>query len=424
MNILMMTNTYLPHVGGVARSVGAFTNEYRRRGHRVIVVAPEYKEVPQEDFDTIRIPAIQNFNGSDFSVVLPVPGFLQTKLKDYKPDVIHSHHPFLIGSTALRIASKFQVPLVYTHHTLFEEYLHYVPVDLPRMKTFVTNLSSGYANLSDHVIAPSQSVKDFLLQQGVASPISIIPTGVDIDRFEHGNRRGFRRRCGISQQDFVIGHVGRLAAEKNLSFLAEAVSAFMQKYPNAHFVVVGGGPWQETIEQIFKAHKVNWRLHMLGKLEGQDLVDAYHSMDVFAFSSKSETQGLVLVEAMAAGTPVIALEASGVRDVLKHRESGFMLTSESVDVFAEGIEWIYRLSTRQRNELVQNAKQTARRFSIETTAEQALNLYDRLRRETISDTPKDDSLWHTSLEQIKAEWEVFTNFSSAVTSAFQGDQSI
>jgi glycosyltransferase involved in cell wall biosynthesis len=424
MNILMMTNTYLPHVGGVARSVGVFTDEYRRRGHRVIVVAPEYKELPREDLDTIRIPAIQNFNGSDFSVVLPVPGFLQAKLRDFKPDVIHSHHPFLIGSTALRIASKFQVPLVYTHHTLFEEYLHYVPVDLPLMKTFVINLSSGYANLADHVIAPSQSVADFLLQQKVTSPVSIIPTGVDIHRFERGNGRGFRQRCGISEQDYIIGHVGRLAAEKNLSFLAEAVSAFMQKYAHVHFVVVGGGPWQESIEQIFAAHKTNWRLHMLGKLEGQDLVDAYHSMDVFAFSSKSETQGLVLVEAMAAGTPVVALEASGVRDVLRHRENGCMLTSDTADSFVEGLEWVYRMSTKQRNELVQNAKETARRFSIQSTADQALHLYEQLSRQSVTDAPKDDSLWHTSLEQIKAEWEVFANFSSAVTSAIQGDQSV
>jgi len=424
MNILMMTNTYLPHVGGVARSVGAFTNEYRRRGHRVIVVAPEYKDLPEQDFDTIRIPAIQNFNGSDFSVVLPVPGFLQTKLKDFKPDVIHSHHPFLIGSTAIRIASKFQVPLVYTHHTLFEEYVHYVPVDLPRMKSFVTNLSSGYANLADHVIAPSESVADFLRQHDVNTPVSVIPTGVDIDRFERGSGRRFRERCGISEQDFIIGHVGRLAPEKNLSFLAEAVSAFMQKYAHVHFVVVGSGPSRESIEQIFNAHKTNWRLHLLGKLQGQDLVDAYHSMDVFAFSSKSETQGLVLVEAMAAGTPVVALEASGVRDVLMHRQNGCMPESESVEAFAAELEWIYRLSTKQRNDLVQNARQTARGFSIQATADQAIALYEHLSQQALTDMPKDDSLWHTSLEQIKAEWEVFTNFSSAVTSAIQGDQSV
>lgn len=423
MNILMMTNTYLPHVGGVAHSVSAFTNEFRQKGHRVVVVAPEYKDLPMDDRDTIRIPAIQNFNGSDFSVVLPIPGYLQIQLRDFKPDIIHSHHPFLIGSTAVRIASKFQVPLVYTHHTLFEQYLHYVPVDVPKMKDFVISLSSGYADLADHVVAPSQSVADFLWQRGVRTPITVIPTGVYIDRFRQGNARRFRQGCDIPAGAFVIGHVGRLAPEKNLMFLAQAVAAFMQKRSDAHFIVAGGGPEEPAIEHIFKMHHTDDRLHLIGKQEGRPLVDAYHSMDVFAFSSKSETQGLVLVEAMAAGKPVVALEASGVREVVRHLENGFLVQDENTEAFTAGLDWVYQLTSEAYGTLIQNARRMARDFSMHKCASQLIRLYERLRHEaSIPASQKDESLWHTSIEQIKAEWDVFTNFSSAVTNAIQGSQ--
>lgn len=420
----MMTNTYLPHVGGVARSVSAFTSEYRQRNHRVVVVAPEYKDLPHDrDEDVIRIPAIQHFNGSDFAVVLPIPGVLQTQLKDFKPDIIHSHHPFLMGSTAVRIASRFQVPLVYTHHTLFEQYLHYVPLDLPHMETFVVNLSCGYAGLADHVIAPSQSVAEFLRNHGVQIPISIIPTGISVDSFRTPPNPNLRRDLGISDQDFVIGHVGRLAPEKNLAFLTGAVSVFIQKTPNARFLIAGAGPMEEDIRQIFRAHKIEERLHLLGKCQGPALADAYHGMDVFAFASKSETQGLVLAEAMAAGCPVVALDASGVRDILRHLRNGYLVTKETSDAFAAGIQWVYRLQPQRKQLLTETALKTANDFSISKSAAKALALYERVcRRSAIPAAEKDDSLWHTSLEQIKAEWEVFANFSSAVSTAMQSSQ--
>ena len=150
MNILMMTNTYTPHVGGVARSVSTFTKKLSDLGHRVIVVAPEYEGTSKDEKDIIRIPAIQHFNGSDFSVVLPIPVFLENHVEDFKPDIVHSHHPFLIGSTAVRISTKYSVPLVYTQHTMFEKYTHYVPVGFEKLKQFVASLSTGYANLSNH----------------------------------------------------------------------------------------------------------------------------------------------------------------------------------------------------------------------------------------------------------------------------------
>ncbi|MDH3771224.1 MAG: glycosyltransferase, partial [Nitrospirota bacterium] len=219
MNIVMLTNTYIPHVGGVARSVEAFARHYRRLGHRVLVVAPVFEDQPKDETDVVRIPAIQHFNGSDFSVVLPVSGLLTDSLDRFQPDIVHAHHPFLLGMTALRIARFGELPLVFTHHTLYEQYTHYVPGDSPALKRFVIELGTRYANLSDQVIAPSESIAALLRQRGVVAPMTVVPTGVEIERFAKGDGRRLRDRLGVAEDGLVVGHLGRLAPEKNLAFL-------------------------------------------------------------------------------------------------------------------------------------------------------------------------------------------------------------
>ena len=193
MRVVMMTNTYLPHVGGVARSVDGFSRALRDEGVRVMVVAPEFPGMATDETDVVRVPAIQRFNGSDFSVRLPVPGLLDEPLERFQPDLIHAHHPFLLGDTALRVASARGLPLIFTHHTLYEEYTHYVSTESEAIKRFVIDLSTGYANLCDHVIAPSQSVAVLLQQRGVTSPITVVPTGVELDRFAKRSGRSVSR---------------------------------------------------------------------------------------------------------------------------------------------------------------------------------------------------------------------------------------
>src|SRR5690606_8780838 len=160
------------------RSVEAFTAEYRKLGHRVLVVAPEFSGLPDHEFDVVRIPAIQKFNASDLSFALPMPTGLTDILEDFAPDIIHSQHPFLLGNTALRFARYFDRPLVFTHHTLYEQYTHYVPGDLPLFKRFIVELATRYANLCDQVFAPSESIRDILVRRGVSAPIKVVPTGV------------------------------------------------------------------------------------------------------------------------------------------------------------------------------------------------------------------------------------------------------
>lgn len=419
MNIVMLSNTFTPHIGGVARSLEAFTAEYRRRGHRVLVVAPEFANMPADETDVVRIPAVQNFNGSDFSVVLPVSGLLGKVLDRFKPEIVHAHHPYLVGMTAMRIARYRDLPLVFTHHTLYEQYTHYVPGDSPQLRQFVIELATLYANLCDQVFAPSESIAALLRERGVKAPIAIVPTGVRTERFAEGDGAGFRALTGIPRDAFVVGHLGRLAPEKNLEFLAEAVAAFLESDSRAHFLVVGKGPSQPVIRRIFERRGLGERLWLPGVLDHPRLADAYHAMDLFAFASKSETQGMVLTEAMAAGVPVIALDASGVREVVEDGRNGRLLHEETPDAFLNALTWAARMSPAQRGALGRAALETARAFSLPRTADKALACYEALRSKSHVDSGGQYERWEHLLDLIKAEWEIVKSVAAATGTAFE-----
>ncbi len=415
----MLTNTYTPHVGGVARSVEAFANEYRRRGHRVLVVAPHFEGAPPDEKDVVRIPAIQNFNGSDFSVRIPVPGLLAAALADFRPDLVHSHHPFLLGDTAVRVAAAANRPLVFTHHTMYERYTHYVPGNSARMARFVVRLATGYANLCDRVFAPSQSVAAILRQRGVLVPVDVVPTGVDVDRFARGDRRALRRQAGIADDAFVIGHVGRLAPEKNLGFLAGAVARVVRKYGHVHFVVVGAGPSEAEVRRRFERLGMTSRLHLLGTRGGQELVDAYHAMDVFAFASLSETQGMVLTEAMSAGVPVVAIDAPGVREVVEDGRNGRLLHRQSAREFAAALEEIAAASGRRRESLREESRKTALEFSMARSAEKALDRYSAVVAAEPRAKRLEDSAWESAARWLASEWDLLGNLVRSATGALR-----
>jgi 1,2-diacylglycerol 3-alpha-glucosyltransferase len=417
MNIVMLTNTFTPHVGGVARSVETFTRAYRQRGHRVMVVAPEFPNTPKEEVDVVRIPAVQNFNGSDFSMVLPVAGLLREALNAFRPDIVHAHHPYLLGMTALRIARFHRLPLIFTHHTRHEEYTHYVPGNFLALKRFVIELATRYANLCDQVFAPSESIADLLLERGVTTPIAVVPTGIEVERFVRGNGRRLRAELGIPEDAFVVGHLGRLAPEKNLAFLAEAVAAFMHNVPGAHFLVGGKGPSEEEIRAIFSRAGLAGRLHFAGTLELPRLADAYHAMNVFAFASRSETQGIVLAEAMAAGVPVVAQNAPGVQEVVKDGINGRLLHDKTLQAFVSALTWVSGLPSARMQALQHSARETAQEFSVPRTTAKALDCYEAVRAKKFVERFEAEYQWEKLLQLIKAEWAIVKGMTEAASAA-------
>jgi len=418
MNILMMTNTYLPQVGGVAQSVVRFAEAFRGMGHRVLIAAPTYEEQPDRETDVVRVHAVQNFNGSDFSVTLPISSALDKALQTFEPDIVHAHHPFLIGSTAVRVARRHHVPLVFTYHTRYEYYTHYVPMELPRMQEFAVHLSTGYASLADSVLAPSESIAELLKQRKVTSPIHVVPTGIAPATFQNGDGRRARHHLGLPPDARIVGHVGRLAPEKNLDFLARAMVPVLARQANVHFLVVGHGPSVEFIRDCFRKSGLERRLHMPGSLTGQALVDAYHAMDLFVFASETETQGMVLTEAMAAGVPVVGLDAPGVREVVTDRVNGRLVHRKDPVAFADHVTQGLNWTPDQHFARQQAARATAEQFAMPQCARKALHVYDLARaalQQPRGDNMIRDSHWYWATEQIKAEWKLWTNMAGALT---------
>jgi 1,2-diacylglycerol 3-alpha-glucosyltransferase len=413
MKILMVTNTYAPHVGGVARSVTGFSEAYRQMGHEVVVVAPRFEETPPEEPDVIRFPAFRRLSGSEFSVPLPVPWRIRWALRRFAPDLVHSHHPFLLGDTALRVSAFLGIPIVFTHHTMYEEYTHYVPGDSPVLKRFAIELVTGYCNLCDAVVAPSETVRDVLVRREVTAPIEVIPTGVDLDYFASGRRDVFRDELGISGGEFVIGHVGRLAPEKNLGFLARAIARYLRDREDSHFLIAGAGPSSDEIRAVFDQAGCAGRLHFLGLLDRDRLADCYAAMDLFAFASQTETQGMVITEAMASGLPVVAVDASGVREVVKDGINGRLLPSEDEIEFGGAIDWYRSLSAEELRDVRGGILETARSFSMGATARRAIQLYGDLLGSEPAKRRVDDSPWASTRRRFSKEMQIVGNIASA-----------
>ncbi|MCF7869649.1 MAG: glycosyltransferase [Candidatus Omnitrophica bacterium] len=418
MNILMMTNTYKPIVGGLEKSVEFLTKQYQKLGHHILIVAPEYKGQAEEK-GVFRVSAIQNFNGTDFSVELPISKKLDNKLIKFKPDIVHTHHPFLIGDTALRTAKKFNIPLVFTHHTLYERYTHYVPVDSPLIKKFTIQLTVGYANFCDSVIAPSRAVQDLLKKRKVKAPIEVIPTGIKVKDFLTGDGNKFRKNKKIPKNNFVVGFVSRIAKEKNIYFLAKVIAKFLKDQENSHFLIVGDGPDREGVNQFFKEQGLKERVTFTGTIKGKELINAYAAMDVFSFASFTETQGLVVQEAMAASIPVVAINAPGIGEVIKNKVNGYLLDSENSREFYVVFKKIKKMNKTELKKMKNKAHQTAVSFSLDNQVKKVLELYKKLISEEPQKKEKENTSWQEAKRLIKAEIALVKNFTQATQKAFK-----
>ncbi len=335
---------------------------------------------------------------------------------------MHSHHPFLIGSTALRLARQLMLPIVFTHHTMYEQYTHYVPGDSETLKRFVINLSTRYANLCDQVFAPSASIASVLRRREVVVPIDVVPTGVSLELMSRGDGAGFRAVMGISEDAFVVGHVGRLAPEKNLGFLTDAVVAFLTSNPRACFLLVGWGPSESPLRRAFQKAGLADRLYETGVLTHPSWPAPIRQWTYLPSRPRARPRGMVLTEANAAGVPVVALDAPGVREVVVDGENGRLLKEETVEAFSSAFRWLAEMTPEQRQELRQAAKAAAERISLETTAQKALSIYEAMLERGVSGSVEDDTALSGTLHLIKAEWDLLMGIAGAAGAALTSDE--
>jgi glycosyltransferase involved in cell wall biosynthesis len=373
----MFTNTFRPMLGGIENSVATFAEDFRTLGHKCLVVTPEMTGAEESTPQVLRVPAIRNIGGSAFSLQLPVPGYVATRMDDYAPDIVHTHHPFLMGGSALRNAWRLGIPLVLTYHTLWNRYADSMGGE--KVANLVVNLSVEYANACDCVIAPSRSLADMIAKLGVTARTEVVPTGIDLALFAHGDRERGRARLGIPQDAHVAGYVGRVGPEKNLAWLAEAAATWCAKDEKALFAIIGpSDAYAPVLRGVFDKAGLGGRLLLPGSFQGEELADAYAALDVFTFASRSDTQGLVLAEAMAAGLPIVALNAPGARESVADGVNGFLLGAEVTPVqYAASIGSLFEdEATHER--MRDAARNHAKDYDRRATAGRMLALYEEL----------------------------------------------
>ena len=318
MRVLMVSDVYFPRINGVSTSMETFRRALASEGVEVRLTVPRYDREPEE-------PGIVRVDGSR------LPNDPEDRLVSWRGmhrkvleaaadcDLIHIQTPFVAHYAGLAAARHLGMPAVVTYHTLFEEYLqHYVPF-LPAgwLRGLARRFSRQQCNAADAVVVPSTAMAARLAAYGVKAPLEILPTGVPLTRFSTGDGAAFRQHHGIEATRPLALYVGRVAHEKNICFLIDAFAEAIRQRPDALLLITGEGPAMDDLRRQAARLGLEHAVRFLGYLNRErDLPDCYAAANLFVFASRTETQGLVLIEAMAAGTPVIALAAMGTADIL------------------------------------------------------------------------------------------------------------
>jgi len=390
MNLLMLSDVYFPRVNGVSTSIRTFARSLARMGHAVTIVAPDYGEGSGQDqhdgqgeFEVIRVPArVIFFDPEDRLMRAEAARHVRRQLAGREWDVIHVHTPFRAHSMGVQLSRELRVPTVETYHTYFEEYVgHYLPWLPTALGRFVARAASRkLCHGIDHLIVPSAQMVDVLQRYGITTPHTVLPTGIDLAEFQGGDGAAFSEKHGIAPDRPTLVTVSRLSLEKNIAFLLRVVQRLVREFPDLLFLIAGEGPDEPRLRRLASELRIETNVRFFGNLDRRTaLLDAYKAGDAFVFASPTETQGLVLIEAMALGVPIVSTAVMGTAMVLRDTHSA-MIAPEDIDAFAEQTAQVLR-SPELRARLAAAGPNDARRWSSESLMRQVESLYGSLAQE-------------------------------------------
>ena len=380
MNVGIFNDTYTPTIDGTVTSVEMLYQELRRLNHNPIVIAPAYPAYQDKaEQQVIRIRSIKVPANPDYRIALPFSIFDYYRIKNFRLDVVHTQTPLPmpIATFAFLLAKRFKAPFFYTFHTLYSKYVEYITggkiITPQRAERFIRIT----CNLSDGVVAPSPEMKDMLLSYGVRTRIKVIPTGINAKIFlsDDGSEVFIQHR--LKRDIKVLLFAGRLCVQKNLLFLLRAFKRIAAHYPAVHLFLAGDGIQRKELEQFVLDQHIEHQVTFLGFLNRIELIKYYRAASVFVISSLTETQGLVILEAMLNDTPVVAVNAMGIPSTVTHGVDGF-LTEKSDLEFAFKVLELLRNDTL-REKMASNARKNAMGKSAEKMAAEIVNLYEDIK---------------------------------------------
>ena len=381
MRVLMVSDVFFPRVNGVSTSIQTFRRDLAALGCESWLVAPEYPQPwPGDDARVLRQPSRYLAFDPEDRMMKPRATLAACMKLAGHVDVLHVQTPFVAHWVGLDAARRLGVPTVETYHTFFEEYLHhYLPL-LPAgvARALARTISRRQCNADDAVIAPSQQLADVLVGYGVTAPIHTIPTGLNLDELTGGDGPAFRAHFRIAADRPVMLLVGRVAHEKNIGFLLQVLAKVMRSVPNVLFVIAGEGPALPGLRRAAADARLQGNVLFVGYLERRGaLLDCYRAADVFVFASRTETQGLVLLESLALGLPVVSTAVLGTKEVLREA-AGALVVTEDVAEFSAAVVNVLTLPAL-RASLADAARAfVAKRWSSGEMAKRLASLYDEL----------------------------------------------
>ncbi|MBI2159231.1 MAG: glycosyltransferase [Candidatus Rokubacteria bacterium] len=374
MRVALFTNNYLPFYGGVTISVETLRRGLEAAGHEAWVFGPRFAPNVDESPRVVRYPSLPAATYPEFAVAVPYSRRIARLVRALDFDVFHAHHPFLLGPAARRLARRRGRPLVFTYHTRYEKYAHYVPLPLRLVEAAAVRLSTRFAAQADAVIAPSAVIRHELQARGVRAPIAVVPTGVDLGGFRPGDRRAARVGLGVPDEAPLLLYVGRLDREKSVDRVLLAFERVASTVAGARLLLVGQGTEGPRLGRLAAALPGGDRIRFLGVRAHEALAQCYQAADVFVFASETETQGLVLAEAAACGVPAVAVSGPGCDEVVRDGETG-VLTKPDPAALGDAVIGLL-LDRERRRRMGRRARQVAEReFDVGLQIERTLNVY-------------------------------------------------
>lgn len=383
MRIGIFTDTYPPYINGVSTSIEMLRTALEKKGHEVFIVTVNADNMSykyENENKIIRIPGIP-IGIFDYRLTGIYPLRAIEKIRKWNLDIIHSHTEFGVGTFARIIAKQFNIPLIHTYHTMYEDYVHYITKGYfnKSSKKIVEYLTKFYCDKTvTELIVPTKKAYDLFKQKyQVERNVHIIPTGIEVERFykekfSKEKVEALKKKLQIEPTDFVILFVGRMGKEKSVDFLIDAQKDIVKKYKNAKFILIGDGPYLETFQK--QAQKIKQNVLFLGKIPWEEIAIYYQIASVFVTASKTETQGLTIIEAMAASVPVVAVEDESFSNIIIQELNGFVFKGKK-----QYKKYIETLMTDQ-DRLLKMGKQariSAEGHSSKYFAEKVLDVYKK-----------------------------------------------
>ncbi len=399
MKIGFFTDSYLPSLDGVSTTVETSAKQLERMGHEVIIVAPKYPNTKDRK-NVIRIFSLKLTRQLETRVGLQFPQTSLLKILRHDFDIIHGHSGGPVSFLGWQIAKLYGVPYIATYHTFWNKYTHYFLKGVIRPKIFEVS-STLFGNVCEALVAPTQKVKNELRQYGIRKPIFVIPNGLETERFVNVKKGFLRNKYKIPKDAKIILCIARLGREKSVDFIIQSFKHIYEAEKKVYFFIVGTGPDKENLQNLAKKLGVSDRIIFTGPVKHLSIPKVYADADLFVFASKTETQGMVVLEAMASGIPVVSVTDKVFKNVVIDDVNGY-LVKKNTALYAECVLKLIQ-NTSLRKKLGNNGRKTAEQYSIHEIAKSFVNLYENV----LENNEINRSSWRESIRTLKTDFKDF-----------------